>query len=126
MQLTSESMRQAYEAVRPHVRATPLYRSVLLSRLCGCQLYLKCEHQQITGSFKERGACHKLLGLTQEERGRGVIAASAGNHALGLSYHAQRLGIRVTVVMPKLAPIVKVSQCRAYGAEVELHGSGFE
>lgn len=112
--------------IRGHVRTTPLYRSPLLSRACGCDVLLKCEHQQITGSFKERGAVHRLLRLTAEERARGVIAASAGNHALGLSYHGQRLGIDVTVVMPEQAPIVKVSRCRAYGAHVELFGDGFE
>ncbi len=126
MQVTPEGIRNAREAIRPHVRQTALVRSPLLSRVCECDLYLKCEHQQLTGSFKERGACNKLLRLSAEERGRGVIAASAGNHALGLSYHGQQLGVGVTVVMPRLAPIVKVSQCRSYGAEVELFGESFD
>jgi len=126
MEITAESIKNAREVIRGHVRATPLYRSPLLSRACGSDVLLKCEYQQITGSFKERGAVHRLLRLTPEERARGVIAASAGNHALGLSYHGQRLGIDVTVVMPKQAPIVKVSRCRAYGAHVELFGEGFE
>src|SRR5688572_25593472 len=126
MEITAETIKQAREVIRGHVRTTPLYRSPLLSRACGSDVLLMCEYQQITGSFKERGAVHRLLRLTPEERARGVIAASAGNHALGLSYHGQRLGIDVTVVMPKQAPIVKVSRCRAYGAHVELFGDGFE
>lgn len=126
MDISGESMRQAREVIRGHVRTTPLIHSPLLSRAAGFDVWLKCEHQQITGSFKERGACHRLLRLNEAERLRGVIAASAGNHALGLSYHGQRLGVDVTVVMPKLAPIVKVSRCRAYGAHVELWGDGFE
>lgn len=126
MEITAETISSAREAIRGHVRTTPLYRSPLLSRACGCDVLLKCEYQQITGSFKERGAVHRLLRLTAEERGRGVIAASAGNHALGLSYHGERLGIDVTVVMPRQAPIVKVSRCRAYGAHVELFGDGFD
>lgn len=126
MEITIDTIKSAREVIRGHVRTTPLYRSPLLSRACGCEVLLKCEYQQITGSFKERGAVHRLLRLTPEERGRGVIAASAGNHALGLSYHGQRLGIDVTVVMPEQAPIVKVSRCRAYGAHVELFGDGFD
>ncbi|HEY6725819.1 MAG TPA: threonine ammonia-lyase [Polyangiaceae bacterium] len=126
MEITAETIRSAREAIRGHVRTTPLYRSPLLSRACGCDVLLKCEYQQITGSFKERGAVYRLLRLTPDERARGVIAASAGNHALGLSYHGQRLGIDVTVVMPEQAPIVKVSRCRAYGAHVELFGDSFD
>lgn len=126
MEITAETIKSAHETIRGHVRATPLYRSPLLSRACGCDVLLKCEYQQITGSFKERGAVHRLLRLTPDERSRGVIAASAGNHALGLSYHGQRLGIDVTVVMPEHAPIVKVSRCRAYGAHVELFGDSFD
>ncbi len=126
MQVTSEVVQRAREALRGRLRSTPLYRSPVLSRFCGFDLFLKCEHQQVTGSFKERGACNRLLNLSAAERSLGVIAASAGNHALGLSYHGERLGIPVSVVMPKLAPIVKVSQCRAYGAKVELAGSNFE
>jgi threonine dehydratase len=87
---------------------------------------LKCEHQQRTGSFKERGACHKLLCLNRAERAAGVVAASAGNHALGLAYHGQQLGIAVTVVMPRFAPLVKVNRCRSFGAEVKLVGQNFE
>lgn len=126
MDVTAESIESARGVLRGHVRVTPLYRSPLLSQACGFEVFLKCEYQQLTGSFKERGACHRLLRLTAEEKLRGVIAASAGNHALGLSYHGQRLGVDVTVVMPRQAPIVKVSRCRAYGAHVELWGEGFE
>lgn len=121
-----DSIRAARRAIGSRVVRTPLVRAPHLSQQCGFELVLKCEHQQLTGSFKERGACNKLLALSERERARGVIAASAGNHALGLSYHGQQLGIAVTVVMPKLSPIVKVSQCTAYGAEVELWGDSFD
>src|SRR4029079_7980515 len=96
-----------------------------LSRLCGCEIYCKLDHLQMTGSFTERGARHKLLLLSANERKRGVIAASAGNHALALAYHGQQLGISVQVVMPKFAPIVKVKNCRSFGAEVILHGDAY-
>jgi threonine dehydratase len=94
--------------------------------LCGCELWLKHEYQQVTGSFKERGACNKLLTLDAGERRRGVVAASAGNHALGLAYHARRLGVPLRVFMPRFAPMVKVAQCRTYGADIELGGDGFD
>ncbi len=93
--------------------------------MSGAEVFIKHEYQQVTGSFKERGACNRLLLLTPAERARGV-AASAGNHALGLAYHGQRLGVPVHVLMPRFAPMVKVAQCRDYGAVVELSGDSFE
>src|SRR5438045_2357353 len=104
---------------------SPCPYSLTLSRLCGCAIYCKLDHLQMTGSFKERGARNKLLLLTGEQRERGVIAASAGNHALGLAYHGQLLKTPVTVVMPKWAPLVKVSNCRSFGANVILHGESY-
>jgi threonine dehydratase len=104
--------------------ATPY--SLSLSKLCGCNIYCKLDHLQMTGSFKERGARNKLLQLNETQRKRGVIAASAGNHALGLAYHGQLLSIPVTVVMPKWAPLVKVSNCRSFGATVIIHGETFD
>src|SRR4051812_27695107 len=89
------------------------------------QIYCKMENLQRTGSFKERGARNALLLLAPEQRERGVIAASAGNHALGLSYHGQMLGIPVTVVMPRFAPLTKVTNCRRFGADVILQGNTF-
>jgi len=90
------------------------------------RIWLKRDDLQRTGSFKERGARHALLCLTDTERACGVIAASAGNHALGLAYHSAQLGVRVTVVMPVNAPAVKIARCRSLGAEVVLHGDSFE
>jgi threonine dehydratase len=116
----------AQRRLSEHVRKTPVFLSPRLSALTGTTLFLKHEYQQVTGSFKERGACNRLLLLTEAERLRGVVAASAGNHALGLAYHGQRLGVPVRVVMPRFAPMVKVAQCRSYGAQVELVGESFD
>src|SRR3954449_9565895 len=97
-----------------------------LIRLRGCEVYCKLDHLQMTGSFKERGARNKLVQLGAAQRLKGVVAASAGNHALGLAYHGQDLGIPVTVVMPKWAPLVKVTNCRSFGAEVILEGESYD
>lgn len=97
-----------------------------LSRLCGCQIYCKVDHLQMTGSFKERGARNKLTLLSDRQKRAGIIAASAGNHALALAYHGRDLGIPVTVVMPKWASLVKVSNCRALAANVVLHGEAYD
>jgi threonine dehydratase len=105
---------------------SPCPYSLTLSRLCGCKVYCKLDHLQMTGSFKERGARNKLLQLPDRLRTAGVIAASAGNHALGLAYHGQLLFIPVTVVMPRWAPLIKVSNCRGFGANVILHGDTFD
>lgn len=107
--------------IRNGVQRTPCQRS-RLSEILGLDLYIKSDYQQITGSFKERGARNTLLMLSQEQRKKGVIAASAGNHALALSYHGKDLEIPVYVVMPLIAPIMKVSMCRQYGADVIVHG----
>lgn len=108
------------------LRRTPCLPCPALSALAGADLRLKREDLQRTGSFKERGARHALLRLGTEARGRGVVAASAGNHALGLAFHGAQLGVRVTVVMPATAPAVKIARCRGLGAEVVLHGATFE
>jgi threonine dehydratase len=122
----SQGIARARERIRGHVRETPVFSSPLLGAACGVQLWLKHEYHQVTGSFKERGAVNRLLLLGADERARGVVAASAGNHALGLAYHGQRLGIPVRVVMPRFAPMVKVDRCRMYGALVELVGDSFD
>ena len=101
---------------------TPCVESKTLSQLTGAQIFLKFENLQYTASFKERGACNKLAQLTEAERRRGVIAMSAGNHAQGVAYHAQRLGIRAVIVMPCFTPGVKIERTRGFGAEVLLHG----
>lgn len=125
-QVTPDDVRQARARIAGHVRQTPVFSSPRLSEVFGIEVWLKHEYHQVTGSFKERGACNRLLLLSGPERERGVIAASAGNHALGLAYHGRRLGIPVHVVMPRFAPMVKVSQCRKYGADVELFGDSFD
>lgn len=104
------------------IMATPCLPSQTLSRLCGCDLFLKFENLQFTASFKERGALNKLLGLLPRERAAGVVAMSAGNHAQGVAYHAARLGIRATIVMPKGTPLTKISRTRDHGAKVFVSG----
>ena len=101
---------------------TPCVASRTLSEITGAQVFLKFENLQFTASFKERGACNKLAQLTAEERQRGVVAMSAGNHAQGVAYHAQRLGLRAVIVMPRFTPGVKVERTRGFGAEIVLHG----
>jgi threonine dehydratase len=125
-EVSRDGILQAQRRLEPHLRRTPVFSSPRLSLACGAELVLKHEYHQVTGSFKERGACNRLLLLDPAARGRGVIAASAGNHALGLAYHGQRLGIPVRVIMPRFAPMVKVAQCRTYGAVVELVGETFD
>src|SRR6187551_243226 len=105
---------------------TPCSESAALSELTGARIFCKQEFLQRTGSFKERGARNALMQLSPEQVRRGVIAASAGNHALGLSWHGRLLGVAVTVVMPRFAPLVKVSRCRQFGATVLLHGDTFD
>ena len=126
MPVTLKDIQAARERIRDAIYHTPLPYSLSLSKLCGCEIYCKLDHLQMTGSFKERGARNKLLQLDETQRKTGVIAASAGNHALGLAYHGQLLSIPVTVVMPKWAPLVKVSNCRSFGANVIIHGETFD
>ena len=101
---------------------TPCVASRTLSDITGAQVFLKFENLQFTESFKERGACNKLAQLTPAQRQRGVIAMSAGNHAQGVAYHAQRLGLRAVIVMPRFTPSVKIERTRGFGAEIVLHG----
>jgi len=105
---------------------SPCPLSLTLSRLCGCRAYFKLENLQMTGSFKERGALNKLLLLNKAEREAGVIAASAGNHAQGVAYHATRLGVKSTIVMPRPTPLIKVANTRDLGGEVILHGANYD
>lgn len=115
-------IRRAAARLEGQVLSTPCVESRTLSQIAGAQVFLKFENLQFTASFKERGACNKLVQLTEEERARGVIAMSAGNHAQGVAYHAQRLGLRAVIVMPRFTPGVKVERTRSFGAEVVLHG----
>ena len=120
--ITLADIESAAERLQGHLLNTPCVASRTLSQITGAQVYLKFENLQYTASFKERGACNKLAQLTVEEQRRGVIAMSAGNHAQGVAYHAQRLGIRAVIVMPRFTPGVKIERTRGFGAEVVLHG----
>src|SRR5258705_1566666 len=126
MPIRFEDITAAAERIAPSVLHSPCPRSVPLSELTGCNVFCKLEYLQRTGSFKERGARNALLLLSSEQRKRGVIAASAGNHALGLAYHARLLEIPVTVVMPRVAPLTKISNCEQMGAKVILEGANID
>jgi threonine dehydratase len=126
MPVRPEDVAAAREVLAPVIRQTPLLESSALSALAGGPVYLKCENLQRGGSFKVRGAYLRIARLTEAERARGVIAASAGNHAQGVALAAGALGIKATVVMPAAAPLPKVAATRSYGAEVILHGAAVE
>ncbi len=126
MAITLNDIRAAAAVLEGSIVCTPCLHSRTLSEITGAQIYLKFENHQFTASFKERGALNKLLSLTPEQRARGVIAASAGNHAQGVAYHARRLGIPAVIVMPRYTPGVKVVHTRGHGAEVILAGEVFD
>jgi threonine dehydratase len=119
-------IRTAMGRIREAIRVSSCRQSETFSALTGNSVFLKLDNQQRTGAFKERGALNKLLTLTAEERALGVIAASAGNHAQGVAYHAGLRGIRAVIYMPLPTPLTKVSATRAYGAEVVLHGTNYD
>jgi threonine dehydratase len=120
--ITLDDVLAARERIRGGIYESPCVMSIPLSQLTGARVWCKLDYLQRTGSFKERGARNALLRLPDAQRARGVVAASAGNHALGVAYHGGLLGIPVTVVMPRFAPLIKVTNCRALGATVVLHG----
>ena len=124
--LTIEDVRAAAARIKGSVVKTPMMHSITLSEITGAEVWLKFENQQFTAAYKERGALNALLQLSEEQRKRGVIAASAGNHSQGLSYHGTRLGVPVTIVMPKTTPTVKVMQTVSVGGNVVLHGETFD
>ncbi|KRB82554.1 threonine dehydratase [Sphingomonas sp. Root710] len=124
--VTIDDIRAAHARISPSIVRTPVLKSRTLSEITGANIWLKFENLQFTAAYKERGALNKLLLLTDEQRARGVIAASAGNHAQGLAYHGKRLGIPVTIVMPKMTPTVKVQQTEGHGARVILSGESFD
>jgi threonine dehydratase len=121
-----DDIRAAAARLRGEIVDTPCMPSRTLSALAGCEVFLKFENLQFTASFKERGALNKMLQLTPAERASGVLAVSAGNHAQGVAYHAERMGIPATIVMPRFAPAVKVERTRGFGAEVVLEGDTFD
>jgi threonine dehydratase len=120
--ITLDDVLAARERIRGGIYESPCVESIPLSQLTGARVWCKLDYLQRTGSFKERGARNALLRLPESQRSRGVVAASAGNHALGVAYHGSLLGVPVTVVMPRFAPLIKVTNCRALGATVILHG----
>ena len=124
--LTIDHVRAAHDRIRDAVVHTPTLHSKTLSQITGAEVWLKFENLQFTAAYKERGALNALLLLSDEQRARGVIAASAGNHSQGLSYHGTRLGVPVTIVMPSTTPAVKVMQTEAVGGNVVLHGETFD
>ncbi|MBP8230852.1 threonine ammonia-lyase [Rhizorhabdus sp.] len=124
--VTFDDVRAAHARIAPSIVRTPIMHSRTLSRITGANVWLKFENLQFTAAYKERGALNKLSLLNEEQRQRGVIAASAGNHAQGLAYHGARLGIPVTIVMPKPTPTVKVQQTEGHGARVILSGERFD
>ena len=126
MAITLQDIEAAQTALRGAIVDTPCLHSRTLSEVTGAEVYLKFENLQFTAAFKERGALNKLLSLTPPQRATGVIAASAGNHAQGLAYHAKRLGIPALILMPRFTPNVKIERTRSHGAEVVLYGDDFD
>ncbi|CAN5119321.1 threonine ammonia-lyase [soil metagenome] len=126
MSLSFSDIEAAAARLKGHVERTPLRYSKTLSEITGAEVWVKFENFQFTAAYKERGALNKLMLLTPEERKRGVIAASAGNHSQGLAYHAARLGVPVTIVMPKTTPFTKVQHTRGHGAEVLIEGETYD
>lgn len=124
--LTLESFKSARSVLQNVLRPTPLIHSPYLSKTCGNSVYLKPENMQVTGAYKIRGAYFKISTLSQEEKERGLVTASAGNHAQGVAYAAQAAGVAATIVMPTTTPLVKVNNTKDYGAKVVLHGEVFD
>ena len=124
--VTPADIRAARERLGDSIKRTPCVPSSALSEAIGADVSLKLENLQVTGSFKPRGAGNKMILLDEGERKRGVVCASAGNHAQGVAYHAQRLGIRATIVMPVGTPLIKVTRTQSYGADVKLAGENYD
>ena len=124
--LTLEQFKNARSVLQGVLRPTPLIHSPYLSKSCGNNVYLKPENMQVTGAYKIRGAYFKISTLTEEEKARGLVTASAGNHAQGVAYAAQAAGVAATIVMPTTTPLVKVNNTKDYGANVVLHGEVFD
>src|SRR5882757_1673792 len=124
--VTADDVRAAAARLAGQVEVTPCVHSRTLSQMTGAEVYLKFENLQFTASFKERGALNRLAKLSAAERARGVIAVSAGNHAQGVAYHAQRMQVHAVIVMPRFTPTVKVERTRGFGAEVVLIGDTFD
>src|SRR3954470_12818319 len=126
MTLSFDDILAAQERLKGHIERTPCRHSKTLSKITGAKVWVKFENLQFTAAYKERGALNKLMLLSNSERAKGVIAASAGNHAQGLAYHGARLGVPVTIVMPKTTPFVKVQHTRDFGANVVIEGETYD
>ncbi len=126
MDVSLVEIKQAEQRIRDFIYFSPCQRSAALSEMTGQQVFLKLDNLQRTGAFKERGALNRILLLSDEERRRGVIAASAGNHAQAVAYHATQRGIPARIVMPLMTPLVKISATRGFGADVILHGANYD
>ncbi|MGO5064362.1 threonine ammonia-lyase [Clostridium sporogenes] len=126
MELNLDTIKKAQNNIKAVVRKTPLFYSSTFSKKTGYEVYLKCENKQKTGAFKLRGAYNKIVSLTEEEKAKGVIASSAGNHAQGVAYAATAFGIKSTIAMPQNAPQAKVMATKGYGAEVVQHGEVYD
>lgn len=124
--ITLTDIQTAREHIASWIFLSPCAYSATLSRMTGCKLYLKLENLQMTGSFKERGAFNKILTLDSAQKAAGIVAASAGNHAQGVAYAARSNGIKATIVMPETTPLAKIRGTQAFGAEIVLHGSGYD
>ncbi|MBQ3130956.1 MAG: threonine ammonia-lyase, partial [Bacteroidaceae bacterium] len=124
--LTLEKFQEAAKRVKEVTLETKLVKSDFFSAVTGGEVYLKPENMQMTGAYKLRGAYYKMSQLSEEERGKGVIAASAGNHAQGVAYAAKCYGVKATIVMPTTTPLIKVNRTRSHGADVVLHGDVFD
>jgi threonine dehydratase len=124
--VTLKNIQDAREAIAPFIKCTPLVQSQFLTTFCGCPLFLKLENLQITNSFKPRGVFNKLLNLSTEEKDRGIITASAGNHGEAVAYAAQKLNHYARVVVPKNTPKVKIEGIRKYGADLVLFGENYD
>jgi threonine dehydratase len=126
VEVSLAEIKQAEQRIRDFIYFSPCQLSADLSETTGQQVYLKLDNLQRTGAFKERGALNRILLLTEAEKQRGVVAASAGNHAQAVAYHATQRGIRARIVMPLMTPLVKISATRGFGAEVILHGANYD
>ena len=124
--VTVDDIRKAQARIRGALLVSPCQHSETFSQISGNRVFLKMENQQMTGAYKERGALNKILDLSEEERSRGLIAASAGNHAQAVSYHATKLGVKAQIVMPLATPLNKVMATRRFGGEVILHGANYD
>src|SRR5580658_3308367 len=124
--VTLQTIQAAVARIRDSIFLSPFVRSETFSKLTGNSIYFKLENLQMTGSYKERGALNRILLLSDDEKRRGVIAASAGNHAQAVAYHATQRGVLARIVMPLMTPLVKISATRGFGAEVILHGANYD